>query len=99
LAGPVTEVDVDRLALSSELANLAERFTIEASLWREPSAREECERTARHLMELSRVALWSQSNIETLTGYADAARLLAGHIEGTRRFFKIILTPPNLSRK
>ncbi|MBD3941965.1 hypothetical protein IF188_09685 [Microbacterium sp. NEAU-LLC] len=95
----MTGVDVDRLALSHELASLAERFAIEATLWREPSAREECERTARHLAELSRLAIWSSSNIETLTAYADAARLLAGHIEGTRRFFKIILTPPNINRK
>lgn len=89
----MTEIDVDRLALSAELANLAERFMIEATLWRLPEAREECERTAAHLMELSRLALWHRSNIDTLTAYADAARLLVAHIEGTRRFFKIILTP------
>lgn len=94
----MTGLDVDRVALSNELAELAEKFAAEAQLWKLPEAQAECERTARHLAELARVALWQQSNIETLTAYADAARLLAAHIEGTRRFFKIILTPPRVHR-
>lgn len=96
----MSTLDVDRVALSRQLGELAERFAVEATLWKLPEAQQECMRTARHLGELSRQALWQQSDLERLAGWADAAQLLAAHIEGTRRFFKIILTPPRVhSRK
>lgn len=86
-------MDADRIALSRELADLAGRFMTEATVWKLPEARDECERTARHLAELSRAALTDADPVK-LAHYATAAHLLANHLEGTRRFFKIILTPP-----
>lgn len=86
-------VDTDRLALSHELAQLADRFMLEAALWRDPEAKRELERTARHLAELSRGTLWT-SDLPKLEQYARAGDLLIRNVEGVRRFFRIILTPP-----
>ena len=88
---------VDRVALSRELADLADRFLLEATLWHEPGARAECERVGRHLAQLSRGALWADQ-LTTLDEYARAADLLIRNVEGTRRFFKIVLTPPRIRR-
>lgn len=91
-------IDTDRIALSHELSATSERFAIEASLWRLPEAKAECERVAGYLATLSRNVL-TGGEIEIVAAYADASRLLIDNIVGTRRFFQIINTPPHVNRR
>lgn len=90
----MSNLDIDRIALSRELAELADRFLLEATMWALPDAKRECERVGRHLAQLSRSALWSGTQVTTLEEYARAADILIRNIEGTRRFFRTVLTPP-----
>lgn len=91
-------VDTDRLALSSELAATAERFAIEASLWKLREAKAECERVAGYLATLSRSVLTS-GETDIVAAYADASRLLIDNIVGTRRFFQTVNTQPHVNRR
>lgn len=92
-----THVDTDRIALSHELSCISERFAIEASLWAMAEARQECERVARYLAELSRAVL-TGGDVAIVSAYAEASRLLIDNVVGTRRFFQTILTEPRVKR-
>ena len=91
------DLDTERVALSNELSNLAERFAIEATLWALPEAKAECDRVARYLAQLARAAL-SNGNVEVINAYAEASRVLIDHIVGVRRFFHVIGTHPKVGR-
>lgn len=93
-----TIIDTDRIALSHELSNLAERFAIEASMWAMAEAKSECERVARYLAQLSRSAI-TTGDIQTIDAYAEAARILVANVEGVRRFFQCINTQPSVRRR
>lgn len=92
-----TYVDTDRIALSSELACLAERFAIEATLWALPEAKSECQRVAGYLATLGRNVLTS-GDVEIVSAYAEASRLLIDNVVGVRRFFQTINTQPKVRR-
>lgn len=91
------QLDTDRIALSSELSCIAERFAIEASLWALPEAKSECQRVAGYLATLSRNVL-TGGDKSVITAYAEAARLLIDNIVGVRRFFQTINTQPKVRR-
>lgn len=84
----------DRIALSHHLAELAEHFAQEASLWKLPEAQEALMHSARLLADQARAALHNDT-LDVLHAYADAATILIENVIGTRRFFHVILTPPN----
>ena len=92
-----TTIDTDRIALSSELLSLAEAFAIEASMWAE-GCREELRRNSQQLATLGRAVL-ATSDLQQADAFARAARRILGNVQGTRRFFGVILTPPNVKRK
>lgn len=94
----ITHVDTDRIALSAELSLTAERFLIEASLWKIPEARRECERVARYLVTLSRSVL-TGGEVDVVGAYADASRVLIDTVVGTRRFFQTISTEQRVRRE
>lgn len=87
--------DIDRIAVSNELFEISERFMLEATLWSEPGCRVELERVARHLSVIARRTL-TAGDIEVADAYARSADLLMRNIEGTRRFFRTVLTPPSV---
>jgi len=88
-------VDIDRIALSAQLGELASRYTIEATLWADEDAHRNLERTARTLAELSRQALHTV-DLGVGYAYADAADVLIRQVEGARRFLQTIDTPPSI---
>jgi len=88
-------LDTDRIALSAELSCIAERFAIEASLWALPDARRECERVAGYLATLSRNVL-TGGDVDIVSAYAEASRLLIDNVVGVRRFFQTITTQPRV---
>jgi hypothetical protein len=92
-----TAIDTERVALSNELSTLAERFAIEATLWKLSEAKSECERVARYLAQLARAAL-SNGDIEVINAYAEASRILIDNVVGTRRFFHVIGMHPSVRR-
>ncbi len=84
----------DRIALSNELSNLSERYAHEATQWSLPEAKDALLHAARLLADQSRAALHS-TRLDVLTAFAEAAVILIANVVGTRRFFHVILTPPN----
>lgn len=90
-------VDTDRIALSHELSCISERFAIEATLWSLVEARQECERVARYLAQLSRSVL-TGGDVDIVSAYAEASRLLIDNVVGVRRFFHTIITEPSVRR-
>lgn len=93
------DIDTERIALSNELSNLAERFAIEATLWALPEAKAECARVARYLAQLARAALSSNGNVEVINAYAEASRVLIDHVVGVRRFFHAVGMHPKVHRR
>ena len=79
------EVDTERVAMSAGLGELASRFAIESTLWKDGEARINLERTSRHLGQLSLAAI-RDLNIDVGYAYASAATMLVREVESTRRF-------------
>ena len=94
---PQPDLDTDRIAVSSELFDLADRFAVEATMWAEASSKANLARGARHLAQLARGVL-TVGDIEVARAYADAGRTLMGNIEGARRFLLCLDTPPMIRR-
>lgn len=97
MSDTATRVDTDRIALSSELSCIAERFAIEATLWALPEAKSECQRVAGYLATLSRNVL-TGGDVDIVNAYAEASRLLIDNVVGVRRFFQTITTEPRVRR-
>lgn len=90
-------IDSDRVSLSNELLSLAETFAIEATLWA-TGCKAELERNARLLATIGRSVL-TTGDIEKADAFARAGRTIIGNVQGTRRFFGTVLTPPTVNRK
>lgn len=86
--------DVDRIALSNSLYELAESFALEATLWTSTDAVNECSRSARLLNEIARGLLNGSANYAKAEAFHDAAQVILAHVIGCRRFFTSLLTPP-----
>lgn len=87
-------IDIDRLALSQELLTLAENFAMEAQLWKEPNAKNECRRVANRLADLARHIVRGNSDLDTADAYARAGAAIYANVVGTRRFFTSIIQLP-----
>lgn len=87
----------DRIALSHHLSELSEQFAQEATFWALHEAKEALTHSARLLADQSRAALHANT-LDVLQAYADAATILITNVVGTRRFFHVILTPPEWTR-
>lgn len=74
----------DRVALSNDLFELSESFTVEAKLWR-PSSRRELERSSRVLAELARGVLSGAANYQRAEAFADAGAVLLAETVGQRK--------------
>lgn len=94
---PIT-VDIDRIAESHRLLELAETFLLEATLWPDPAAAGELQRTAKHLSDLGRGVLREVTTVEVAEAYADAAGVILRNVQGARRFFDCILAPLRVPR-
>lgn len=92
-----TPVDTDRIALSNELLSLAEGFAIEATLWA-GDCKTELVRNARKLATIGRAVLGT-ADLTKADAFARAGHIILGNVQGTRRFFGVILTEPNVQRK
>lgn len=86
-------VDIDRIALSSELLTLADRFAIESTLWADAGCRAQLEHDARLLATIGRAVLGTADLLKA-QAFAHAATTIIANVEGTRRFFGSVLTPP-----
>jgi hypothetical protein len=76
----------ERVALSRQLSDLAERCAIESTLWDDPDVVAELTRTGWVLSTLGRAALDADADqAAILTAYTAAGRMTLGQIEGTRR--------------
>lgn len=90
---PAAAIEIDRLALSNELLALADRFALESTLWREPGCRDQLATDARLLATLGRAVL-ATADPDVARAYAEGATRVIRNVEGTRRFFQTVLTPP-----
>lgn len=86
-------LDMDRLALSNELLSLGETFAIEATMWRDPECKAHLMRMARQFTEIGRQVIGT-SDIDVADAYAHEGRRVLGNVQGTRRLFKHLTTPP-----
>lgn len=86
-------IDTDRLAVSSELLNLASEFAIESTLWRETDAVRNLERSARHLGQIGRQVL-TTGQVDVATAFADAGRLTLRQVQNARRFLTTLEAAP-----
>lgn len=84
-------IDSERINLSQRLTILADRFTIEATLWHRAEQHAACISTARELDSMARRVLGSV-DLDTAEGFHDAAELLYRQVEGTRRLFTAYLS-------
>ncbi|TFV82031.1 hypothetical protein E4V99_13945 [Microbacterium sp. dk485] len=91
------DLDIERIATSNVLFEMADRFATESTLWAERDAVRNLTRTARHLSQLARQTL-TGGDPDIATAYADAADLLIRNIEGARRFLHCLDTPPIVRR-
>lgn len=89
-------LDTDSLASANALLELAASFEQEATMWREPGAKAELGRTARHLAEIARHLIRGQADVEKADAFFEAGRIVLGNVQGARRFFQVILTPPRV---
>lgn len=91
------DLDIERIATSNVLFELADRFATESTLWADRDAKRNLERTARHLAQLARQTL-TDGDLDIATAYADAGALLISNIEGARRFLHSLDTKPIVRR-
>lgn len=92
--GTVTQVD--RIALSNLIYELADSFIEEAKHWR-PSNRRELERTARVLAELARGTVSGAADFQRAEAFADAGVVLMAETVAQRRLIEALTTKPNRS--
>jgi hypothetical protein len=90
-------VDVDRLALSCELLTLGETYAIEATMWRDDECKAQLLRMARQFAEIGRQVIGT-SDIAVADAYAREGHRVLGNVQGTRRLFKSLSTPPRVRR-
>ncbi|MEV8265953.1 hypothetical protein AB0P00_17585 [Microbacterium sp. NPDC077057] len=91
---PHAPTNVDRIALSNQLYELAESFLLEAQLWTDTDAQHGCARSGRQLAEVARQLLSGRADYTKAQAFAEAATLIYRNVSGCRRFFTSILTPP-----
>lgn len=94
----MTALDIDRVSTSNHLHELAESFALEATMWAEPRSKNELLRTARRLADIARAVVTS-ADLDKARAYADAATMILRNVQGTRRFFQTVLTPPIFLRR
>lgn len=95
---PATPLDIDRVALSHELLALAERFELEATLWRDRDCRAQLQHNANLLATIGRAVL-TDADYDKALAFADVATTAVRNIEGTRRFLHVVATPPRVGRR
>lgn len=91
---PHAPTNVDRIALSNQLYELAESFALEATLWSSDDARLNCARSGRQLAEVARNVVAGRADMAKAQAFADAATMIYRSVVGSRRFFTSVLTPP-----
>lgn len=74
---------IDRTALSNDLYELSESFTVEAKTWRR-SHREELERNSRVFAELARGVLSGAADYQRAEAFADAGVVLLAETQKQR---------------
>lgn len=91
----MTRADIDRIAVAHLLLELAESFTLEATLWPHAGCKADLERGAAQLATLGRLTL-RDTDIDKAEAFAQAGTLVLRNIQGARRFLRSMFTPPHV---
>src|SRR5690349_6562811 len=95
----MSKLDTDTIARSNTLFTLAERFEIEATLWKDPNCQAQLQRSAHLLAEIARATV--RGNTDEITGeaYIAAGTRIITEVEGARRFILGARDIPNVARR
>ena len=93
----VSPIDTARIAHRTSINTRAVTYTPDAHHWA-AGCRDELRRNAQQLATAGRAVLGT-TDLAQADAFARAARRILGNVQGTRRFFGVILTPPNDTRK
>lgn len=89
----------DTIALAHELFTLAEQFEDEAHRWADPECRAELLRAQQQLLSTGRRVIRRAVDDVQGAAFAHAARIILGNVQGARRFFTVLDTPPRVRRE
>lgn len=90
-----TITNIDRIALSNALLEVAETFLQEAELWpMSPSSQAEFTKNARLLAEIARGVLSGAADFTKAEAFHEAGRLQLGRAMAARRFFTSVKHKP-----
>lgn len=95
---PHAPTNVDRIALSNQLYELAESFALEATLWRNADAKLNLARSGRQLAEVARQLIAGRADYAKAHAFADAATSIYRSVVAARRFLTATLPEPTTSR-
>lgn len=82
----------DRIALSDQLWDASDAFTIEAQLWN-GQAREDCQRSADQLAHTARSIRRGTITVPEAEAFTEASRKALGRIAGARRLRDSLRAP------
>ncbi|MEX0158209.1 MULTISPECIES: hypothetical protein [unclassified Microbacterium] len=82
----------DRVALSDQLWDASDAFTIEAQLWN-GKARQDCQRSADQLAHTARCILRGTITIPEAEAFTEASRKALGRVAGARRLRDALRAP------
>lgn len=94
-----TITNLDRIALSHALHEVAEGFMHEADVATGERIPAEYRRSARLLAEIARGVLNGRADYAKAEAFHEAGRIKLGQAIAARRFFTALTTPPNRTKE